>query len=212
MMPPDKTPPHDGPDSLERLVQAHRAELDAFEPDPLLWQNIRRELDAQQTGSNAKPFRAHIFKLVPNVWQLAAAACVALLTYVAVHLSWLPTPSGAADDLAEMEMGPDLEALDPELAEADKYFTQLISQKRDQLKQAAGAKPKLVDEFIRDLDNLQATARQLRKELAHSPDPQQVASALIQNLRTQLEVLERQLSILESVNQVQQHTPSAHDL
>lgn len=193
------TAPLHNHDPLEAFVRQNRRAFDSATPAADLWARIEAELGQplpQQNplGTTATPLvpaRPHRI-LRPALWQ--AAATIALLA----GFFWLvgqPVPQREGAPQASIS----LEQYSNELAQADAAYGKLISQRRAEIVSLRAYEPELVDEFLKDLDELDAGYYRLREELTTAPNTEAVIRAMIQNLRLRIDVLSRQLEVLERI-------------
>ncbi|MFQ3214362.1 MAG: hypothetical protein ACI9XJ_002647 [Marivirga sp.] len=122
---------------------------------------------------------------------LAAASIVLLLT-----VGWLT--------LERLTLSNKVLALEQIMVEGknyqqiESYYTQTISQKNQLVIQQA----KEIDfPLSEDITDLQKKYKQLKIQLKKNGVNERVINAMIQNLRTQVDLLNEQLSIIESINQ-----------
>ncbi|MDX2063953.1 MAG: hypothetical protein SFY70_12905 [Bacteroidia bacterium] len=181
-------------DPLEVFVRRNRAAFDTESPQPDLWLRIAAELDAAAPAHNVRQMPAAARRtLRPALWQ--AAATITLLAGFFLLLGRPAPQSGAQASTETTNLG----SFSEELAQADAYFSRAISRKKDEIVALAKYEPNLVKDFLKDLDELDATYGRLRNELPQSANPDAVVAAMIQNLQLRLEVLGRQLEILQQI-------------
>ena len=189
---------------LEQFVTENRDELQLFEPPTEMWQKVSAELDKEKTGKVLTLTQRSIFRIT------SAAAAIVLVGFVGFKL-WggASNNSGniannnvndtakllkeATADLDKM----DLKTIDPELAEAESYYTEKIAEKKKELDQYKLDDVALKEEFKGDISELDSTYNALRKELYTVPSKEKVSEAMILNLQTRIEILNQQLKILE---------------
>jgi septal ring factor EnvC (AmiA/AmiB activator) len=175
-------------DELERFIAANREEIGKIQPSPQNWAKLEKRL-APPTEVRMVPLR--------RVWQVAAAVALILTSFFAWKLSNLqPQP--------QIQVSIDWRSLAPELASAEQYYVQQIHQKLSEVKQYApekyGIDPKALETEIAQLDSVY---QQMGKDLIESQSDQRVVGAMIENLQIRIEILNRQLQILEQLQKVQ---------
>jgi hypothetical protein len=198
-------------DPLEQFVRRNRAAFDTEQPAPVLWDRIAAELDRNApevtapvgiTAPVAKPSK-RILPMVamrPGLWQAAAT-----LTVLAGFF-WVlgqPVPQGSATATGGQ---PALNSFSEDLAQADAYYSRAIESKRAEIVALTAYEPELVRDFLKDLDELDRLYTRLGAELPTSANPDVVVAAMIQNLQLRIEVLTRQLGILQKIQQRQPGT------
>jgi hypothetical protein len=183
-------------DKLEQWVEENRASLDYFEPDPALWQELQKKLD-QEMPAKRKPLG--IVRMYPMAMRAAAAVALLISAYFIVN--YIAKPDSAKDDSVFTQVN--LAEVSPELAEADVYYTREIQEKRKAFQALTSANPSLCKDFEKDIAQLDSMYTVLKKEIATTPDKDQVADAMIENLQIRIDILNQQLQILEKVKNVQ---------
>ncbi len=161
-------------DPLEEFVKKNRQAFDVLQPPDEAWEHIARHLNERDN------------KQVWNIWRIAAVffflATMALLT----ARFWQPA--------GQPEM-----ALSPEIQEAERYYNDQITGQRQLLTSYLEIHPELAQEFLRDLDELQANYKQLKNEY-NQTGSEAVLAAMIRNLQLQQELLSEQLNLLMNLN------------
>ncbi|EAY28524.1 hypothetical protein [Microscilla marina] len=186
---------------LEQFVTKTRDEFNMFEPPAEIWQQVSGALDNDYTGKV-------ITLSYRSIWKIASAAAVILLVgFIGVKFWGGQTPASTHDNMATTEDSTilkntladdfNLKELDPELAEAESYYTELIAEKKKELDKYSLEDVTLKEEFKGDISELDSTYNALRKELYNVPSKDKVSEAMILNLQTRIEILNQQLKILE---------------
>ncbi|HYG16620.1 MAG TPA: hypothetical protein VEC12_12765, partial [Bacteroidia bacterium] len=126
---------------------------------------------------------------------ISAAASVVMALGVCM---WLVYPSKPKDTGSET-------AVDNEpnfnINNTEVYYSALIGEKRNELNQYCKNQPDLCKEFDKDFEELNIMYGHLKTEYSQSPDKEVVLKAMIENLKTQVEILSRQLQVLENIKQ-----------
>jgi hypothetical protein len=182
-------------ESLEDFVKAHRNEFDSFEPRPDLWQDICEEItppenkkpETKITGFNSRYFLRY-----------AAAAVLLLATGFGLRVL---TQKGSANDMVA-QAPVSLQKVAPEMAEVENYYTMLISQKQEELNSFDLAALEMDEDWHHELAQLDSSYQKLKKELLTHPDKEKVVAAMTRNLRIRIEMLNRQLQVLERINTI----------
>jgi len=105
---------------------------------------------------------------------------------------------------SEKNAGVDLAAINPEYAKQQVHYASLVETKRMELKAIAKTDPELYKEFSGEIAKMDSTYKKLNNDLANSPNQELVLRAMIRNLKTQTEVLNQQLGVLEQYNQMKE--------
>jgi len=163
-------------DKLEKFIKSHRAEMDHKEPRPDLWIEIANEISSEtKQRSLTKSF----------VWWRAAAILLLFVTSLMVLERFVSEP-----DEKEVVMS-------EELIEAESFYVDLISQKREEVITLSGDL-ELGDEFVQEINTLDSMYTLLKQDLKNGNN-ENVADAMILNLQLRIEVLNKQLSIIQSI-------------
>lgn len=185
---------------LEQFITQNKDELNMFDPPADAWQHISGELDKDNAGKV-------ITLSYRSVWKItSAAAAIVLVGFMGFKL-WGGQQPASNNNIAQTEDSTllkntlatdfNLKELDPELAEAESYYTELIAEKKQELDKYSLDDVTLKEEFKGDISELDSTYNSLRKELYSVPGKDKVSEAMILNLQTRIEILNQQLKILE---------------
>jgi septal ring factor EnvC (AmiA/AmiB activator) len=201
-------------DRLKEFVNENREDFDVFEPRPELWQEICSDLKAQATPEKAPRKEAKVISInfgerlnfSADFLLMRVAATIILLLACGATL-WMvkqntPAPNNMVAAANERSQ---LNQIAPELAEVEVYYASQIESKREELS-AYDLKVLGLDEtreIDRELARLDSSYTQLKTQLYTTPNTDQVMSAMIQNLQIRIEVLNRQLEVLQKIEQLQ---------
>lgn len=169
--------------NLEKFIQENRASFDKEVPSLKVWSNIEKQLHpTQQKSARHIPIRRLLS---------IAATVLALLTIGGVIGSYL-TKNPVPVILANQEP-----ALPEEYQEVENYYKTQYQQKVNQL-----ANYEVDPEFDYELVQFDKIIEELKVELAKAPKgkEERIIAALIQNYQTKIEVLQRVLDRVQSVN------------
>ena len=177
---------------IEQFIHDHRKELDAEQPPTLTWDKM--ELSLQGQPRKKRP--------IPMQYWLAAA-CVGVLLLAGVLL-W---PESEHDIITPTVVVKAEEVLPPEVKnEIDPAFTKqlyevatIIETKQTELKQVGKQYPQLVNQFEKEMKELDSTYAGLKNVLAQYPGQEEVLSSMIHTLQLQLDLLNRQLQIIKQL-------------
>jgi len=195
-------------DKLKQFVSEHRDEFDVFEPRQELWQEICQELPAVRKEAKVISinFGEKLSFAADLIFMRIAAAILLLLGCgLTLFLMKQNTPAGSGIAVATTETTPAITNIAPELVEVEAYYTSQINRKKEQLTsydlKALGLdEQQLIDKELAKLDS---SYLQLRKQLYTNPNTDQVMGAMIQNLQIRIEVLNRQLEVLQRISEPQ---------
>ena len=164
-------------DNLKNFVKDHRDEFDALEPKDKIWAGIHKELEPSNKA-NAKM----IF------WRAAAIilfVCSIGLTFY-VNKDLLNKSTGSI-------------VYDSEFVSTENYYRSIINERQQLIKMVAKTYPDIKNDFEEDWKILDQSYSQLKEEYAKSQS-KEIVNALVQNLRSRVNLLNKQIEILESVD------------
>lgn len=167
----------DTQDSLQNFVKGHKEEFDTLTPNDKIWESIHKELE-QSNRANSKI----IF------WRVAAiilfVCSVGLIFYANKELIWETSPSIAYDS---------------EFVDTEKYYRSVINERQQLITLVAESHPEIESDFEADWEILDQSYLKLKEEYSKSQS-KEVRNALVQNLRSRVNLLNRQIEILESID------------
>ena len=174
-------------DRLEDFIKSHRADFDDLEPREHIWAKIQNEL---QSDDKKKDY----------TWLWKAAAVVFLC--ISVGLAVERTMSTDFEAVAEVNQSQ--KSRSAELREVEGYYTQLISQKRSEIKSVIDKKGLVDVELLKDMEQLDSMYSKLKNDLKRNQNDERLINAMIQNLQLRVEILNKQLRILERISKQEQ--------
>ena len=181
------------PSKLEKFVLENRKEMDKFEVPSGLWEKMLEELDEEE---EEKPSPKVIQIRHTTLWRVAAAA-IALIAVVYVAFQTNLLNINQDQTIAQKEIK--LEQINPQLAETEAYYTKLISEKKEEIKEFSKQNLKVTEDFKNDLAELDKMYESLKEDLYKVPGKDQVVDAMIVNLQMRIKVLNQQLEILKKI-------------
>jgi hypothetical protein len=197
-------------DKLTSYIQQHREEFEQEMPHLLnekAFENwLKKEESVQKENSNSKSTKKGktitLEFSIKTFWS-AAASLIVLITSMMV-LFWSNNSVLNKKELENEIQEVPLSTIAPELNEAELYYKLLMSQKRQAIEQLGEANTLISKDFARDIDALDSIYREMKQNLIESNRNEQVEAAMIQNLQLRIELLNKQLMILESIQQKKQ--------
>jgi len=200
---------------LENFVEEHRDAFDVYEPRTELWQEICRELPPPATKKkeakviNIKFGERASFSADFFFMRVAAAVVLLLGCGLTLLLMKQNAPEISNNTLVVNEQTA-IQRIAPELVEVEAYYVHQISAKKSQLS-AYDLKLLGLDEdqaIEQELARLDSSYTQLKKQLYTNPNTEEIVGAMIQNLQIRIEVLNRQLEVLQRLEKMEQNINS----
>ena len=168
-------------DKLEQFIHDNREAFDFGAPSLKVWADIDGALEVKKSK-------------VRSLWRVVGiAATVALLLVAGGVIGSALTQQSAGVEIAS------LEAVDPELAEIEDYYQQQFKEKYKVL--TSVPHDETIDE---DIDEIDQTMEELRKELVNAPKgtQQRIVENLIQTYKLKVQLLERVLQRLQTDQEI----------
>lgn len=165
-------------DGLEKFIKSQRDQLDDRLPRKDLWADIEKELKVETKERRITS---------PMIYWRAAAVILLLIT------SWL-----AFDKVSQYtEDNSDVAEVNQQLLEAESFYVSLIAQKSNEIS-VLSAKYDLGGDFLNDIEMLDSMYTVLKKDL-NNGNEENLVDAMILNLQLRIEILNQQLSIIQSI-------------
>ncbi|MFY0627194.1 MAG: hypothetical protein JXR07_12915 [Reichenbachiella sp.] len=163
-------------DNLEKFIRENRSKFDHLEPRKGTWKDIR-DISAKSNAS--------------YVWLWKVAAVVLFVT--SVGLIYERSTVNENMEAVNVEQGND------ELNQVEEYYTGLINQKKAEIILTIKEK-KLTDvNLLEDLNALDQMYTDLKSELEQNTNNEKLINAMIRNLQLRVEILSKQLEILQQL-------------
>ncbi len=198
----------------EEIAEALGSGVEKKALPPDLWGKIELRLEEEQeTAINRGESAEKQVKMVPvrRMWQMAAVFALLLVSTVLVQQRLL-TQSTDVYAMAQDEETNIIQEVSPELYEAEQYYMAVIQKQKASLKryypQKKGLKAKGLDirQFEEDIKQLDEAYLQLKADLEQSQQHEQVRQAMIQNLQLRMSILNKQLELLNNIEQEERFT------
>ncbi len=178
-------------DEIEKFITQNREAFDSEAPDAKVWVSIQKGM---QQGKSVR--------MVPlyHLWQVAASIIVLLGT----GIGWLMYENRQLQENAASTLPTNdairvtLDQIAPELAEAEDFYTRQIQLKSDELSHYDLKKLGVGKDYETELKKLNEAYGELKNDF-YKTGSQRVVEAMIQNLQYRMELLNKQLEILEKV-------------
>jgi hypothetical protein len=182
--------------NLEQFIQNNRDAFDNCEAPAGLWDKIDKSL-GKKNIQNPEPDiiilkfkKSSISRL--KIWAMAASL-ILLIGYVSVF--YLNNKSDSTEQIVA--------DVAPQYGDKMVQYTSLIESKREEIKQIETHDPVMYKEFATEIEKLNLDYQNLQTELSQTPNQEDLVKAMVQNLQVQLDILNRQLKIIEKVKEYQ---------
>ncbi|WP_250631864.1 hypothetical protein [Rhodoflexus caldus] len=178
-------------DKIEKFISQNREAFDSEEPDAKVWASIQKGM---QQGKSVR--------MVPlyRLWQVAASIILLLGTGIGwlVYENRQLQKNAASTFPTNDAVTVTLDQIAPELAEAEDFYTRQIQLKSDELSRYDLKKLGVGKDYETELKKLNEAYGELKNDF-YKTGSQRVVEAMIQNLQYRMELLNKQLEILEKV-------------
>jgi predicted CopG family antitoxin len=164
-------------DRLEKFVKQHHEQFDSREPDPSIWLKINPA--STPVVKDRRPMR----------WLRIAAAVAVIFAGSTAGIYFL-TGEKADQELYSNE-------LYREIMETEQYYSQMVSDRYNELKPFLAANPAASEMLTTDMEELDEVYAELKEDLKDNASNPEVIEAMILNYRVKLEILEDLLNQLK---------------
>ncbi|MDR6564469.1 MULTISPECIES: hypothetical protein [unclassified Arcicella] len=179
---------------IERFIRDNRENFDQFEIPVGLWDKIDKGLGNLDAFPGETPFveKKKIIVFKQKYWALAAGLAILIGCYFIHDLGF---KSENTDKI--------IATVSPEYGDKMVKYASLIETKREEIRQIEAHDPVLYKEFATEIEKLNKDYQNLKAELPQTPNQEELVQAMIQNLQVQLDILNRQLSIIQKIKDYQ---------
>jgi hypothetical protein len=167
--------------SLESFIHENRSGFDTQTPSPELWNRIAGQIPVVQT-QQTKSRKNVLF----YIRQIAAIGLIALI----IPSAWYFMRTDSETTILPKS------ALS-EIAETMGYYESQIKEKRQNVINLTADNPSITKEMDIDLDQLDQVLKELKADLKDDVSNPEVISAMIQNYRLRLQIMEQLLDFIE---------------
>ena len=224
-------------DPLKKYIKTHREDFDSEAPNPAVWEKIAQGI-ALKPKAALRPLRAFRWGLAAAAAVLAIVSVTLFFHARGVRNQGLiaarsvapgapgagsnSAPSNsAAPDTAASDAAPDVASSDAALLDTAamdeplydqemSHFSRIINIKFREIEKIKGIHPELYERFSADLQKLDTAYRQLKQQLPTQPNQELLLKAMLQNLSLQVDLISRQLGIIEQLKSVSHAMPVTH--
>ncbi|MDZ7900856.1 MAG: hypothetical protein U5N85_22870 [Arcicella sp.] len=183
---------------LEQFVQNNREDFDNSEVPAGLWDRIDKTL-GKEIIQNSEPDeiiikfkKSSISKL--KTWAIAASIVLLISCFSVFYLN------NKTDSTEKI-----VAQVAPQYGNKMVQYTSMIETKREEIREIETHDPAMYKEFASEIEKLNQDYQNLQAELPKTPNQGELVEAMIQNLQVQLDILNRQLIIIEKVKEYQKN-------
>ena len=162
-------------DKLEKFAKDHKDEFDSLTPKDSLWEGVQTKLEASKKAAARIIF-----------WRAAAI----LLFIFSIGISFYANRDSINNSNKVV--------YDSDFITTEKYYTSVIHEREQLLTLVASTYPDVKDDFETDWKMLDQSYAILKEEYSKNQS-NEILDALVQNLRSRVDLLNRQIQILESI-------------
>ena len=194
---------------LERFIRDNREDFDHYEVPAGLWAKIDESLGENLTeNQHSEPFcAAKVREIMPlpssflsventrtatKIWAIAASITLLIGCF---SIFYLKNSSESTEKIVAQ--------VAPQYNNKMVQYASLIETKREEIKAIETHDPVMYKEFANEIEKLNQDYQNLQEELPQTPNQGELVEAMIQNLRVQLDILNRQLIIIQKVKEYQ---------
>ena len=176
-------------DNIDKLFENLNNDFDIEVPNLGHQQRFLDKLNNQSKVATAKlPKR--------NLWKPVLSIAASLVLMFALFFG--TQQEANAKDLASVSS---------EMAETQNFFTSTISDELAKLNNETSPETKiLVDDALKQLENLEAKYESLKEDLTESGDDKRVIYAMISNFQNRIDLLQNVLQKIEEIKELKQTT------
>ena len=157
-------------DQLEKFIMENREAFNSASPSDRAWEGIDQKLSKKHA-------------IWPTVWKVAAMLFMVSTIYLMIDKRQSESLDGPM--------------LSDEFTQAEDYYVSLIAQRKQAIQEQLT--PEQQEEFLVEIDQLDAMYLELKKTYQTNASNDRVMDAMISNLQLRLDILNKQLDILQNI-------------
>ncbi len=162
-------------DNLEKFAKNHKGEFDSLTPSDSLWEGVQIKLEASKNATTKMIF-----------WRVAAI----ILFIFSVGITFYANKYSIVQHNKVV--------YDSEFIATEKYYTSVINERQQLVTLVANTHPEIKSDFELDWKTLDLSYAKLKGEYSKNQSTE-ILDALVQNLRSRVNLLNKQIEILESI-------------
>lgn len=182
--------------SAEHVSALASSSLNVYAPSDKVWDKLSAALDDQQSQTEEQFEHQKKTKTISIsiLWQVAAAAIILGLGigFVFSEMNHQRSPLSSEQILAKYA---------PDMVDAHRYYMDDISTMQTSIAMIGFEDSVLLQDFHEEIIHLDEEYDQLIQEFPTAPDPDLVKFGLMENLKLRIALLNKQLEIIDQVNQ-----------
>lgn len=185
-------------DHLKNFIEQNKEAFDSDVPSEKLWSRIENTLP--DNTQEAKVIDISSTSWSTYIWRVAAALLISVSSILVYE--WYDHEEVIVINTNNPieEVNTQEKIINPELAEAEAYYSGKINNQLSELKKYTVSYPGLEEEVTTDLDDLDLAFVELQAELDNNVANEEVIEAMIENYQIKTEILEDILEGLQSTN------------
>jgi hypothetical protein len=168
------------PNSFDDFIRLNREAFDSQMPSDQLWDRIASEKNVSQSGKRQLWF--------VHAKRYAAAAVVFLSVSIGLHMIFFSSTDG--EDMHAS-------VINKEINDVSYFYETEIDRKREQVIALTAETPAIKEEIEMDFEALDIALVELKADLNDDVSNSEVLTAMIQNYRLKLQILEQILEFVE---------------
>ncbi|MAE84568.1 MAG: hypothetical protein CMB80_17645 [Flammeovirgaceae bacterium] len=157
-------------DELERFIQQNRQQFDADIPSDKVWKGVQHQSQKQDRWI--------------GMWKVAAVLLLISTAYLIVDKRMTTADNNSV-------------SMESDFKQVEQYYGQLIAQKKSEI--AEYGQTELSTEFLVEIERLDQMYAQLKKTYKSQNSSEMVSDMMIKNLQMRIEILTRQVEILNGL-------------
>ncbi len=175
---------------LEKYLRNNRHRANVHKPPDDLWEKVKANIEPAQPKGTVRV----------NRWWLVAAGVAILLGFLTIYLNVVKPSQELLVKMDERLMN-----IDRHYATQMGEMQAIIENRRNEIDQQMISYPKLQEIFSKDVEQLNSTYDHLRTNLFELENEEVLLKAMMSNLQLQIEVLNRQLGIIQEIKNNQKN-------
>ena len=163
-------------DQFEKFIMENREGFEDASPSDELWNKIDNDLNKKKNNFQV-------------LWKVAAVLFLVSTIYLIAD---------RGDTSIEQPI------MSQEFVQAEDYYVSLINERKRQIKEQLT--PEQEQKFLQDIDQLDSMYADLKSTYLTNASNERVVDAMINNLQLRVDILNKQLEILEKVKEEENET------